>query len=147
MQLIQDIGPLLKTHVGFLIVNLPACTRAAAPLYRIGALIAPDQLYDDLAMLLSFAYKLILTVRQVPKKGKADRFHERRLARPICSTDCSRTSSELHDDMAITLNILQLKARYEHASSANLPSKREKYGSPIRYSPSLHEKRKYSGAL
>src|SRR5581483_2731523 len=140
IQFVQHIGALFKAYIGLFVINQPARDRPAAPLDRIRPCIATDEVKDHLTILFAFAYKVILSIRKVTKEGKAHSLNQRCLARAILSANRRCAALKIHDELTITLNILQFNTSNEHMTIANLPSKRKNVDSR-NYSASKQRRR------
>ncbi len=117
MQLILYIFALFQAQIGLAIVDKPVRPAATAPLDFVWASIVPNQVDDDFAIFLAFAYKLPLLVWQEIEQGEANCFNNCRLARAIRAADGGRALAQIDADAPIAFDILQVNTSDEHNCS------------------------------
>src|SRR5947207_10397025 len=89
VQLILHIGTLFNTRVSLEILDRPKSSGPTTSIDYVRAIIAANEVNNDMPILLAFSYKLRLVIGQKVEEGKTNSFYDGAFARSIGSTDSS----------------------------------------------------------
>ena len=106
MKLIQHVGTLFNTKIGFAVIDDPFCARAAAPLDLVGTVIAADKMDDYAPIFFAFAHELRLVIRKIIEEGEANSFDDGGFTGAIWSADSGCAATKIYGGVAIALDIL-----------------------------------------